>query len=47
MLSFQLSSLVGFALLSASLTFAHAPLPKVNLGYEIHKAISFNVYPDC
>jgi hypothetical protein len=43
---FQLSSLVGFALLSASLTIAQALLPKVNLGYEIHQAISFNVCSD-
>ncbi|KAK5416958.1 hypothetical protein LTR06_002945 [Exophiala xenobiotica] len=39
---FQLSSLVGFALLSASLTIAQALLPKINLSYEIHQAISFN-----
>ncbi|KAL6250518.1 hypothetical protein RBB50_002820 [Rhinocladiella similis] len=45
--SFRLSSVLGFTLLSAILTSAQnftatKTLPKVDLGYEIHQAISFN-----
>jgi hypothetical protein len=40
---FSRSSFLAALLLLSSLVLAQNSLPQVDLGYEIHKAISFNV----
>lgn len=46
MRSVEMTAVLGCVLLGVQVTFAQTQtLPKVDLGYEIHQAIDFNVIP--
>lgn len=47
MLGNSLKALAGLAIVSSAAAQSSAPLPTVDLGYEVHQAISFNVGQLC